>query len=81
MINPSTSTQSPDVVQGITGIQARMDLIDASPFDLDDYTVSRIMQDSDSMDSRLYEDFPYLYRQHGHIEDPDRLGMIVHLLA
>jgi hypothetical protein len=81
MINPSTSTISTEVVQGITGITIDMGLLDASPFDIDDYTVAKILPDTESIDSRLYQDFPYLYHAHGTVEDPDRLGMIIHLLT
>ena len=82
MINEArTSPTQLDVVQGITGIQLDLSRLDAIGFDIDDYTVAKILEDTEQLDYRLYQEFPYLYHQHGTIEDPDRLGMIINLIT
>ena len=82
MINTTnTSPTQSHVVQGLTGIQLDLSRLDAEGFNIDDYTVAKILEDTEQFDYRLYQEFPYLYHQHGTIEDPDRLGMIINLIT
>lgn len=81
MINPTTSSQSTEVVQGLNGITMRMDLLDATGFDVDDYTVAKLLPEGEDQPYQLYADFPYLYRKHGYVEDPARLAVMIDLTA